>query len=73
MYVPMEKKDSNSTKAQQNNACQILEPLLGQISHQALVAALPDKIWLSQTQNRQNFIKPHQWNQLWNNKWNISF
>lgn len=51
-------KDSNSTKTQQNNTCQILEPFLGQIFHHALVAALPEEIWLSQTWNKQKFNKP---------------
>ena len=51
-------KDSNSTKTRQNITCQILEPLLGQISHQVLVAALPDEIWLSQTWNKRKIKKP---------------
>lgn len=61
-------KDSNITKTHQNNTSQILKPLLGQISHQALVAALPNEIWLSQTWNKQKFKKPHKWSKLWNNK-----
>lgn len=59
-----------AAQRQQNNTCQILEPLLGQISHQALVAVLPNEIWPSQAWNRQKYNKPCQWNELWSNKWN---